>query len=374
MFLPVILCDLDAAFLGFELLRRPELAHRPVIVGGTVERRGVVATASYEARAFGVTSGMSTAEALSRCKGAILVPVDIPYYRAMSERFRSVVTRGIAVWEPVALDEVYLNLEGQRSAFPDALALARSLQRAVREELGLACSVGCAPGRHLAKMACEFRGKPGGIGVLTAQEATAFLAPLPVGALPGVGPGSVKILERYGVRTCRDLAELSETTARRCLGQRGTLLRQLASGIDPSRPQPPGPARSMSVEETFPTDLSAPAEVHSALVRLSWELGSRLGSLGCSPREVAVRWRTVDFRDRSRQRTLPYPLQTRIDLRKAVLSLWSEAAVRGPVRLLGISAGRLESSTAPLLPDAHLEQTIRALEANGADLRPASLL
>lgn len=374
MFLPIVLCDLDAAFLGFELLRHPQLAAAPVIVGGAAAQRGVVATASYEARAFGIRSGMATAEALRRCPHATFLPVDMRYYQEMSHRFRDVVTRGVAVWEPVALDEVYLDLNGQRESFPDTAAFACALQRSVQDELGLHCSVGASGGRALAKLACELLAKPGGVALLPPQEAHGVLGSRPVGVLPGIGPATEATLTRYGISTCGRLAALSDDLVVALLGQRGPVLRDLARGVDPSRPQVPGGPRSISVEETFATDLRGPDAPRSALVSLAWELGLRLGAEGLAPREVGLVWRTADFRDHSRQRTLAQPVRTRMELRLAALGLWQQADVRQPVRLLGIRAGHLVHRPRPLLPEDRLEAVLGDLEAQGRGLRPAALL
>jgi len=374
MFLPVVLCDLDAAFLGFELLRRPELRGRPVVIGGTPEGRGVVATCSYEARAFGVRSAMSAAEAVRRCPSATFLPVDMPYYQGMSRRFREAVTRGVAVWEPVGLDEVYLDLRGQERECPDTDAFCRGIQRRVRDELGLPCSLGVSTGRSLAKLACELLAKPGRVALLPPEAAAGVLSGQAVHVLPGVGKATGDVLRRYGIHTCNDLAAAPDAAVAHWLGGRGAEIRDVARGIDHSRVVPPGPAKSLSVDETFTRDLSLPAETRLALVRLSWELGGRLAADGLSPREVGVRWRTPDFRDGSAQRTFTVPVTSRVDLRDAVLALWVERGTRRPVRLLGVHAGHLEPRRGGILPQDRLEGALAALEAGGHRIVPAALV
>ncbi len=374
MFLPVVLCDLDAAYLGFELLRRPELRGLCVIIGGSPQRRGVVCTASYEARRFGVHSAMSTAEALRRCPTALLLPVDMPYYTQMARRFREVVTRGVPVWEPVASDEVYLDLSGLERSLPDTAVFCDDLRQRVRDGLGLSCSVGASVGRALAKVVCELRAKPGGVALLSGEAAAGFLSPLEVGVLPGVGPQTAAALGRYGVRTCGQLAAVSEPWLVRRLGTRAGELRALAAGIDHSRPHPPGPPKSLSVDETFAQDLRAEPQVRRALAALSWELGTRLAAEGLWPHAVGLRWRTARFVDHSRQRTLPVPIQSRQALREIVWRLWEEADVREPVRLLGVQAGRLTARRGGFLPEDRLERVLGDLEAEGVRLVPASLL
>ena len=374
MFVPVVLCDLDAAYLGFELLRRPELRGRCVIIGGSPQRRGVVCTASYEARRFGVHSAMGTAEALRRCPEALVLPVDMPYYAQMAKRFRAVATRGVPVWEPVALDEVYIDLSGLERSLPDTAAFCADLRQRVRDELGLSCSVGASVGRALAKVVCELRAKPGGVALLPGEAAAGFLAPLPVGVLPGVGPQTDAALGRYGIRTCGQLALTPADWLTRLLGVRAEELRDLAAGIDLSRPRPPGPPKSLSVDETFASDLRSPVEVRRALAALSWELGARLAVEGLWPCAVGLHWRTSRFVDHSRQQTLPAPVQSRQALRAIALRLWQAADVREPVRLLGIQAGRLTARQGGLLPEDRLERVLGELEADGLRLVPASLL
>ncbi len=378
IFLPVVLCDLDAAFLGFELLRRPELRGRPVVVGGSPEARGVVATASYEARAFGVRSAMSAAEARRRCPSAVFLPVDMPYYREMSARFVAAATEGVAVCEPVGLDEVYLDLSGQERAFPDTAAFAEALRGRVWQAVGVSCSVGGSVGRALAKLACELRAKPGGIALLPAADAPALLAPQPVDVLPGIGRQTGTWLRHMGIATCADLARLPRPWLARRLGPRGGEVWDLLRGVDRSRVAPRGAPRSLSVEETFADDLGDEAEARAQLARLAWELGRRLAADGLAPRQIGVRWRTPDFRDHSRQRTFAQPVGSRLEIRDAVLALWRAREGPGPrpalpVRLLGVQAGGLQARAAPLLPADRLEQVLGALEAGGMPLLPASL-
>ena len=376
MFLPVVLCDLDAAFLGFELLRRPELAGRPVVIGGDAAARGVVATCSYEARAFGVHSAMSAAQAARLCPAAVWLPVDMPYYRTMSARFREVATRGVAVAQPVALDEVYLDLAGQRHAFPDTLAFCQELQARIHDELGLRCSIGAATGPRLAKLACEVWAKPGRIALLAAEEAEGRLAPQPVTAVPGIGSASAARLAQHGLRTCADLAAAPPAVARALLGARASDLQALAGGEDGHLVTPPGPAKSLSVEETFPTDLDAAGmDAQRALLRLSWQLGGRLAAAGRAPRRVGVLWRTERFIDGSVQRTFSLPVQSRLDLRAVAEALWRARAPQlGRIRLLGVQAGELAPRQPGVLPPDRLEEVLAQLEAGGTPLWPASLV
>ena len=374
LFLPVVLCDLDAAYLGFELLRKPELRGRAVIIGGRPEQRGVVATCSYEARAFGVRSAMSSAEAVRRCPQALFLPVDMPYYMEMSRRFRDVATRDVAVCEPVGLDEVYLDLRGQERHHPDTDAFCRDLRQRVRDELGLSCSVGASSGRALAKLACEILAKPGRVALLAPEDAPAVLSRQPVGVLPGVGRATAELLGRYGIRSCGDLAAAGDEAVAHWLGTRGREIRDVARGLDRSRVVPPGPPKSLSVDETFARDLRDPVETRHALVRLCWDLGGRLAADGLAAREVGVRWRTPDFRDGSAQRTFAVPITSRVDLRQAALAVWEERGTKRPVRLLSVQAGHLEPRRLGVLRQDRLEHALADLEASGHHLLPASLL
>src|SRR5437588_7043453 len=268
--------DLDAFFAAVELHRRPELRGRPVVVGGDPDGRGVVATASYEARRYGIRSAMSSAEAKRRCPHVVFVRPDHAAYREWSGRLWALVASMAPVVEQVGIDEGYLVLPDG-----DLGEQAALIQLAVREHMRLSCSLGVAMCKVVAKVASDAR-KPGGITVVPAGGEAAFLSPLPVRALPGVGPKAQARLADAGVATIGGLADLDDARLRALLpGRVGEELRRRARGIDP-RPvsSEPAEAVSFSTEETFPRDLADRGELHARLREMAESLASGLTRRG----------------------------------------------------------------------------------------------
>ena len=225
--------DLDAFFAAVEQLDRPELRGRPVVVGGDPKSRGVVSTASYEAREFGIRSAMSAAEAYRRCPKAVFVKPDMARYRERSRTVWGVVASLVERYEQVGIDEGYLDLAGLVREPSDARALLGAVQAAVRDATGLSCSLGCGTGKTVAKIASDHR-KPGGIFVVAPGREAAFLAPLPLRALPGIGPRGEQRLLAAGLAAVGDLAGLDDDAlAGLGMGKVGRDLRQRARGIDP---------------------------------------------------------------------------------------------------------------------------------------------
>ena len=249
--------DIDAFFAAVEIHRRPELRGRPVVVGGDPHGRGVVATASYAARRFGIRSAMSAAEALRRCPEAVFLRPDMALYREWSARVWDLVGDAAAAVEVVGLDEGYLELPDDGAA-----EAADAVRRAVAERIRLSCSLGVATCKVVAKVASD-RDKPGGVTVVAPGEEAAFLAPLPLRALPGVGPRTEERLARAGLATIGDLAALGDDALRGLVpGRFGEDLRRRARGVDP-RPVAAAPAEriSVSAETTFERDVSDPAHL-----------------------------------------------------------------------------------------------------------------
>jgi DNA polymerase IV len=342
--------DLDAFFAAVELHRRPELRGRPVVVGGDPEGRGVVATASYEARRYGIRSAMSSAEARRRCPQVVFVRPDHRTYRGWSERVWSLVASLAPVVEQVGIDEGYLVL-----ADGDPGEQAALIQLAVRERLRLSCSLGVATCKVVAKIGSDAR-KPGGITVVPAGGEAAFLAPLPVRALPGVGPKAQRRLADAGIATIGGLAELDDARLRALLpGRVGEELRRRARGIDP-RPVTAEPAEAVSIssEETFPRDLGDRDELHARLRAMAGSLAESLRRRGMTARTVTAKLRYPDFSIVTRS----HSLEVGIDDAEAIGDLACELLDRalrqrpGPIRLAGVGVAGFDPHKQLALPVA----------------------
>jgi DNA polymerase-4 len=332
--------DLDAFFAAVELHRNPDLRGKPVVVGGNPDGRGVVATASYEARKYGIRSAMSSAEARRRCPGVIFVRPDHGTYRAWSRRVWALVREMAPVVEQVGIDEGYLVLPDG-----DPREQAALVQLAVRERMRLSCSLGVATCKVVAKVASDAR-KPGGITVVPPGGEAAFLARLPVRTLPGVGPKAEVRLVAAGVSTIGALAELDDARLAELLpGRVGVELRLRAQGIDP-RPVSGEPAEAVSIsnEETFDVDVRDRAELHGHLRRMSEGLAAALERRGMSARTVTTKVRYPDFAIATRSHSLPVGVDDAASIGDLACGLLDRAlrARPGPIRLVGVGVSGLD--------------------------------
>ena len=297
--------DLDAFFAAVEELENPELRSKPLVVGGDPHGRGVVSTANYVARGFGIRSAMSAAEALRRCPQAVFVRPRISLYRQYSQAVWTAIGEVVPRIERTGLDEGYLDLGSVVTEFRKARAAAEAVQTSVRAATRLSCSLGVATSKVVAKIASDRR-KPGGITVVSPGTEARFLGPLPVRVLPGVGPRAEERLGAGGVTTIGGLAALSDLDLRALLpGKWGAELRDRARGIDPRDLEESGERLSISTEETFARDVSDRAALHAELRRMAVEVAARLRHGGLSARTVTAKLRYADFSIRSRSTTLP---------------------------------------------------------------------
>ena len=295
--------DLDAFFVAVERRLNPDLVGKPEIVSpGTA--RAAVAAASYEARRFGVHSAMPFAAAQRRCPQAVVCPGNFRAYQDYSRRFFAILADYSPQVEPASLDEGYLEYTGCEKLFGPALPAAEAVQRRVLAELGLEVSVGIASSKGVAKMASDLSKPAGLVRVLPGYEA-AFLAPLPIGRLLGVGPKSEARLRALGIRHVGDLARLSRAHVSKAFGEGATGMHALARGRDDSPVARRERAKSVSHEETFVQDVTDPGTLHHALHRLVCETGYRLRRQGLRARTVFVKVRYADFTLRTRAKTLP---------------------------------------------------------------------
>ena len=296
--------DLDAFFAAVEELEHPELRTKPLVVGGDPHGRGVVSTANYVARGFGIHSAMSAAEALRRCPQAVFVRPRISLYRQYSQSVWTAIGEVVPRIERTGLDEGYLDLGSVVTEFRYARAAAEAVQTSVRAATRLSCSLGVATSKVVAKIASDRR-KPGGITVVPPGTEARFLAPLPVRVLPGVGPRAEERLVAAGVTTIGGLASLSDLDLRALLpGKWGAELRDRARGIDPRDLEESGERLSISTEETFARDVSDRTALHAELRRMAVEVASHLRRGGLSARTVSAKLRYADFSIRSRSTTL----------------------------------------------------------------------
>lgn len=327
--------DMDAFFASVEVRSRPELRGQPVVVGG-IGPRGVVSSASYEARRYGVRSAMPTARARALCPQAVYLPPDFTAYSAASRAVMRIFRDVTPLVEPLSLDEAFLDVAGARRLFGAPTEIARLIRRRVAEEQELTCSVGVASSKFVAKLGST-RAKPDGLLVVPAARVLEFLHPLPVAALWGVGERSAEALRRLGLRTVGDLAEASPGLLRRAVGEASAgHLHELAWGRDPRRVSPEHVEKSIGAEVTFDTDVTDPAEIRRALLALAEKAGARLRAAGQVGRTVSLKVRLADFRTVSRSRTLGVPTDTAREMFDTAWALWTALAPGEPVRLVGV--------------------------------------
>jgi DNA polymerase-4 len=360
---------MDAFYASVEQLRRPELRGKPVVVGHDGPR-GVVAAASYEARKFGIRSAMPSATARRLCRQAIFIPADFVAYREASARVFSVLRRYTPLIEPLALDEAYLDLSGDR----DARAAAETTGRRIKGEVfeatgGLTASVGIATCKVVAKVGSDLR-KPDGMVVVAPGEEAAFLAPLPLRVLPGLGPAAERRLEGLGVRTVGDLVATPEAALRARLGSSADGFRALARGEDPRPVTVPGTPKSISREVTFERDVADGDRLRQQVRALAQDVTRTLRSQGLWTRTVRLKIRySAGFETHTLQSTLPSATDSDREFLAAADRLVAQATAGGrPVRLVGIGAAGLTEASQPDLLDG-MGSRDRALDHAMDELR-----
>jgi DNA polymerase-4 len=336
--------DLDAFFAAVEELENPELATKPLIVGGDPHGRGVVATANYVARSFGIHSAMAAAEALRRCPHAVFVRPRHSVYREYSREVWSAIREIVPTVEQAGIDEGYLDLGEVAPSFDDARALAEAVQAVVRARTRLSCSLGIASSKVVAKVASDRR-KPGGLTAVRPGREAAFLAPFPIRLLPGIGPRAEERLNRAGIESIGQLAAITDEELRTVIpGKVGRELRNRARGIDP-RPLEVSTERiSISQEETFARDIGDPERLHDELRRMSVKVAEYLRNRGQVARTVTTKVRYPDFTIRTRSTSLPVGTDEAERIGELACSLLDRALRDrpGPLRLVGVGVSGLE--------------------------------
>jgi DNA polymerase-4 len=377
--------DMDAFFASVELLERPDARGKPAIVGHA-GGRGVVTSATYEARRYGVRSAMPMSQALRLCPNAIILPPHYERYTEYSRRVMDIFHEVTPLVEPLSIDEAFLDVSGARRLLGSPRRIAELIRSRVREETGLTCSVGVAATKFMAKLASG-RAKPDGLLVIPRAETLSFLRPLPVGALWGVGASTQSALERMGLLTVADLADAPLHVLQKAVGEAsGRKLHDLANGRDPRRVVTESREKSIGHENTFGTDVADPDVLRRELLRLSGRVGERLRTHGMVARTVAIKVRFSDFRTITRSRTLAEPTNVG---RRLFEEAWDVFGALGldvrqtPIRLIGVRAEQLLDAGGDALalwdPDEEWRETERTLDAVSARfgrgvIGPASLV
>ncbi|WP_426623811.1 DNA polymerase IV [Leifsonia sp. McL0607] len=377
--------DMDAFFASVELLDRPDARGKPAIVGHA-GGRGVVTSATYEARRFGVRSAMPVSQALRLCPTAIILPPHYEKYTEYSGKVMQIFHEVTPLVEPLSIDEAFLDVAGARRLLGSPRRIAELIRARVRDETGLTCSVGVAGTKFMAKLASG-HAKPDGMLVIPPAEAVAYLRPLPVGALWGVGASTQASLERMGMRTVADLADAPFAVLQRAVGDATAhRLHELAHGRDPRRVITASREKSIGHENTFSVDVDDADTLRRELLRLSGRVGERLRKHGMVGRTIALKIRYSDFRTISRSRTLAEPTNVGRRLFEEAWDIFESVGIdprSTPIRLIGVRAEQLldAGGDTPALwdPDEEWREAERTLDAVSARfgrgaIGPASLV
>ena len=334
----ILLCDLDAFFASVEQRDNPELKGKPVIVGGDPDSRGVVSTCSYEARRFGIRSAISMKEALRLCPEAVILPVNMPRYKEVSDQVMDIFYRFTPDIEQVSIDEAYLAVKAGTG-----LDKAREIRSAVREELHLPLSIGVSINKLLAKIACSLA-KPDGVRAIYPEDVEMVLWPLPVSVLPGVGPVTEQKLNNFGIKTVGDLASLPLEALESIAGSSALAaeLQEYAFGRDSRKLELNAVRKSISEEITFPQDIYEKDYIQAVLFDLSSEVGYRLRLKGLKARTVGLKLKFPDLSIKTRSLTLPGATASDEKIYKAASELFTRCCGNPPWRLIGVKVSGLE--------------------------------
>lgn len=340
----IVHVDMDAFFAAVEQRDNPDLKGKPVVVGGCGQR-GVVATASYEARKYGIRSAMPMREARRRCPHAVFLPCDHRRYSQVSRRIHAVLEEFSPVIEPLSLDEAFLDVTGMEWLYPDPLLIARCIKERILAEVNLTASAGVASNKFLAKIASDIK-KPDGLVIVRPSEVQKFLAPLPVGRLWGVGETTARVLSERGIKTISQLAAASQQQLEQWLGNAAAELKLLAAGIDDRPVVPEHAPKSVGNEETYECDIFSQEEVRTRLLGLAVHVAWRLRLLGLSGRTITVKMRSAAFKTVTRSRTLPEPTCLDNAIFATASELVNKISFPDGIRLIGITVSGLSAGAA----------------------------
>jgi len=335
--------DMDSFYASVEIREHPEYAGRPVIVGADPRGgfgRGVVCTCSYEARNYGIRSAMPISQAYSRCPDAVFIRPHFELYDQASRSVMVILGTYSTVVEQVSIDEAFLDMSHLQD-ISAARRTAQEIKDEIRKKEGLACSIGIASGRTLAKIASD-RSKPDGLLVVAPGEAASFLAPLPVGKIPGIGTKSARILQDMGISTIGDLARADIQQLIDRFGRSAVFIRDLARGIDRGEVRAHETVRSISREMTYENDTRDLREIQNTLSHMAGDLAETLSRGGMSARTITVKIRYHDFHTRTKSRTVEKPRADLPTIRETAWQLFSELSDGRPIRLVGLKLSGLQ--------------------------------
>jgi DNA polymerase-4 len=342
----VLHADLDAFFAAVEQQDSPELRGRPVLVGRAAEQRGVVAAASYEARRFGVHSAMPMRRALRLCPEAVRVDPRFDRYAEVSRTIMDIYRSITPLVEPLSLDEAFLEVTDLVHDFGDAAVLAKRIKKEVKSKTGLTVSIGVATSKSVAKIATD-KGKPDGLVVVQPGDESAFIAPLNVETISGIGPKTADALELLGVETIGHLAAADSDALIEVLGSRTAYFKRLAQGLDEQPLFLAHERKSLGAERTFPRDLSDGPALRAELHSLTVEVAQRLADADAKAQLIVLKLRYGNFRTITRQRSLAVPAATAGELEQVALALLSENVEPADrFRLIGLRCARLSAASA----------------------------
>ena len=341
----ILHCDMDAFYASVEERDRPELVGKPVIVGGSAEKRGVVSAANYIARRYGVHSAMPAATARRLCPHGVYLHPRISYYAEVSRQIREIFERFTPLVEPLSLDEAFLDVTGSEQLFGSVGEIGRKIKETIRKEIGLVVSVGVATNKFLAKIASDIK-KPDGFMVVEPGQVQEFLDPLPVERLWGVGKQGSKVFQRLGIRTIGQLRQWPIDALKSRFGSQGEHLWQLAHGIDNDPVVPEREAKSISHETTFEHDIDDLEVLQAWLVDLTEQVAWRIRRQGLRGRTVHLKVRFADFSLITRSQTLPNPTNITDELWQAADEMLRNRLPSGhlPVRLIGMGVSGFDGT------------------------------
>lgn len=336
--------DMDAFYASIEQRDNPELVGKPVIIGGKVGR-GVVSTASYEARKYGVRSAMPISEAVRRCPDGIYIPPNIPKYRAVSEQIMNIFHRYTPDVEAISLDEAFVDVTGSQKLFGSAEQIGRAIKQNIYEELQLTASVGLAYNKFLAKLASDLD-KPDGFYIVMPEDLQEKIWPLSIRRMMGVGHKTADMLERMGVKTIGQLAVMDSGLLEHIFGKAGVQMHELANGIDARMVESVREAKSFGRETTFPTDISDQYTLETVLFTLADDVCHSLRSHHVKGRTVSIKIRYPDFKSITRAITLEQYTSSFEPVYNTVKQLMEKHYTDGtPVRLIGVTVSNLKQET-----------------------------
>lgn len=340
----IIHVDMDAFYASVEQRDDPSLLGKPVVVGGKPNSRGVVSTASYEARKFGIHSAMPMAEAYRRCPHAIFLPVNMRKYQEVSFQIRQIFINYTPIVEPLSLDEAFLDVTGSTSLFGSADSIAFTIKQRIKQELNFTASVGLACNKFLAKLASDLQ-KPDGFVIVQPNRVQEFLDPLSVERLWGVGKKTAEQLHKLNIKTVKDLRHLEKGYLTQLFGILGNQLYQLAQGID-ERPVESGrKVKSIGHETTFVKDIADQDVLETALLKLAVNVGRRLRKEVFKGKTITLKVRYDDFRTVSRSHTLPQATDIDDVIYLEARNLLREVSLKQPIRLIGVTVNNLTAKS-----------------------------